>query len=163
VVEVVSDFACVAAAAWATRMQRMESMTLNPVISVGHPVVSAVVSSELCGRQRQHPPRIWCTYLHCTFAIVSAAATRADITNLFFPSDHSVMQAKFRKWYSNLPSDGCSRNSTSKYASTTTAGWHVSSCEQELTPKHSWCVHCGVWRCSDLSAGLHYSRLQSQK
>jgi len=82
VVEVVSDFACVAAAAWATRMQRMESMTVNPVISVGHPVVSAVVSSELCGRQRQHPPRIWCTYLHCTLAIVSAAATRADITIL---------------------------------------------------------------------------------
>ncbi len=37
--EVVSEFACAVAAAWAMRMQRTESMTLNPVISVGHSVV----------------------------------------------------------------------------------------------------------------------------
>ncbi len=30
VVEVESEFACVVAAAWAMRMQRTESMTLNP-------------------------------------------------------------------------------------------------------------------------------------
>ena len=39
VVEVESEFACVVAAAWAMRMQRTESMTLNPVIGVGQPVV----------------------------------------------------------------------------------------------------------------------------
>ena len=43
-VEVESGFACVVAVAWATRMQRMESMMLNPVTGVGQSVSETLLS-----------------------------------------------------------------------------------------------------------------------